>query len=191
MIVVVTGNIGCGKSTVAKLLVERLPRAALFDYDAAVKDVYTNEVFRHDLEQLFGTHDKTKISEIVFNDTVAMSRLKKVAQPYMDVQMITFIQKHQRNTMVLDIPLWFEGQMNERFGCDFVVTVVADEATQLKRVKERSGWDEEKTLAVINNQMPQALKVSFADYVITNRWDVDMLAKQVDDFVSTHINGEH
>jgi len=183
MIIVITGNIGCGKSTVANRLVQQLPKCELFDYDAMVRDqLYTCPEFQQNLMDDFDTCDRHKISEIVFNDRDALMHLKKLSQPITDAAIIKFIAKHQRSNMVLDIPLWFEDAMDKRFGYDYVVVVAADEETQLQRVKQRSGWSEEKTRSVIANQLPQALKVDQADYVVMNTRDINLLYAQVDYF---------
>jgi dephospho-CoA kinase len=185
MIVVVTGNIGCGKSTVAKRLVEQLPKGQLFDYDQMVRDHYEyDENFTLMVAAVMGTSDKAEISNIVFNDRSKLQALRFATRPFTDAAMIKFIAKNQRSNIVLDIPLWFEDEMDQRFGCDYVVVVAADEESQIQRVAERSKWTEEKTRSVIANQLPQALKIDAADYVVSNMRDINMLYAQVDYFAT-------
>ena len=191
MIIVVTGNIGCGKSTVAAMIAERLPLCTVINYDYIVDELYTTcSEFTDQLVKSFGTSVKHEISNLVFTDNVALATLKRIASPYVN-QAVNSAYQDAGNNIVFDAPLWFEDQMYQWFPYHFVVVVVADEATQLMRVTERSGWSYDKTLSVISNQLPQALKLSYADYSISNVRTVDMLSKQVDDCVNTALGIAH
>lgn len=189
MIVIITGNIGCGKSTVAKYLMENTTGlTALFDYDKMVKKLYTKEEFLNLVQAEFGTTNKKEISDIVFVNHDKLMALKALSRSYTDAALNQFITDNRDCDVVfMDVPLWFEDEMGERFPFDSIICVAADEETQYDRVKTRSGWDDVKVKSVIDNQLPQALKIAFSDNVISNHRDIEMLKAQVLSYIDLMI----
>jgi pantetheine-phosphate adenylyltransferase len=78
MRIVVTGNIGSGKSTAVKMLMPLLPGYTLFDFDQAVADLYNDPTTQMTLDVIFGTHIKSEISDIGHGDPAKMAQLENV-----------------------------------------------------------------------------------------------------------------
>ncbi|MEE3016565.1 MAG: dephospho-CoA kinase, partial [Actinomycetota bacterium] len=112
--IAITGGIGSGKTTVAKLLVDK--GVVLVDADQIVKDlqkpggevfnriveIYGNEILLDD-----GELDRQKIAEIVFNDENELSNLNDIVHPAVGEEMGIRRKEaiKQGNVVLVDIPL--------------------------------------------------------------------------------------
>lgn len=181
MKLVVTGNIGCGKSTVVRFMQQRLPDYELFDYDKMVAELYEDDIVKMQLDTAFGTHNKGEIGSIVFTYPKEMEKLRII----LDGWVLTNTQiAFKKPNIILDIPLYFEYIQSALHSfTDLVICVASDPELQLERVKARSGWSEEKIHAVMNRQITQRTKVQLSDYTIWNIGTVDSLQAAVDDCV--------
>lgn len=183
MKIVVTGNIGCGKSTAVKYLQELLPHYELFDFDKVVASLYEDEIIQVMLDALFGTHVKSEISDIVHADPEKMKHLADL----LNSQLIMLTQNgFAHENVILDIPLYFEKiepSVKQWMTKGLVVCIVADEDSQIERVKARNGWSEEKIRSVMAKQMSQQDKANNSNYVIHNFGSVDDLKLLVETFV--------
>lgn len=171
MIVIgLTGSIGMGKSTVAKMFARLgIP---VFDADASV----------HALQQAGGAAlplieaafpgttssaglERAKLGAAVFGNPVALKQLEAIIHPLVGEMQRRFRFRHRaKPVVVLDIPLLFEG--NGWRGCDLTVVVSAPAAVQRQRVLARPGMTEGKFEAILKTQMPDAQKRECADVVI-------------------------
>jgi len=105
MKIVITGNIGCGKSTVTNFIHTLLPHYQVFDIDAVVRELYKDVDIKLALEREFGTSSKTEISDIVFFDEDAKNKLYDIINPYL----IAAVESWQvLPDVIFDIPLFFE-----------------------------------------------------------------------------------
>ncbi len=183
-----TGNIGSGKSTVAKLFAER--GAAVIDADKLARDATRDpEVLRQIAEQLGtdlvtnGQLDRDATAKRVFNDEDARQTLNNIIHPR-----VGLFRKWRVNELVnadeppplivSDIPLLYETGLEAEF--DAVVVVYASLDTRIERVRARSGLSEGDIRARDAAQMPLEDKCDRADYVIDNDSPVDALAAQVE-----------
>jgi dephospho-CoA kinase len=165
-----TGSIGMGKSTVARMFVEE--GVPVFDADAAVHRLQGPEgALVSEIESHFpGTTDaggvnRTTLAERVLGDSEALQRLEALIHPAVARERIAFLQRHQdAPVVVLDIPLLFE--KGGRSGVDRVVVVSAPADTQRARVLARPGMTVEKFDHILRLQMPDAEKRARADFVI-------------------------
>src|SRR4029079_8761159 len=79
-VIALTGNIGCGKSTVAGML--RDLGVAIIDADAVARQVRTNDgVVRGRIEERFGTLDARELARVVFTDPAALADLEAILHP--------------------------------------------------------------------------------------------------------------
>lgn len=165
MKIVVTGNMGCGKSTAINGIRRAFSDYTFFDFDACVANMYKEEAVQWLLDDAFGTHDKAKISDIVHADCDAMERLRAIT----DAILITAIQKANKEVnIIFDIPLFFEFNDHMRLNPAMIVCITADPATQVERVKKRNGWSDEKIQSILAKQYPQQWKVDRSDLVLHN-----------------------
>jgi dephospho-CoA kinase len=165
-----TGSIGMGKSTTAKMFAEA--GVPVHDSDEAVHRLYASEAVPL-IEEAFpgttdnGVVDRTKLAARVLGNSAALKQLEGIIHPLVHADADAFLARHRKAgeaLAVLDIPLLFETAGRNRV--DKVVVVSAPEAIQRDRVLARPGMTEEKFAAILARQVSDAEKRRLADYVI-------------------------
>jgi dephospho-CoA kinase len=165
-----TGSIGMGKSTVAKMFAEA--GVPLFDADAAV---HTLQGPGGALVEAIEAHfpgstgeagvNRTALAEAVLGDSEALQRLEALVHPAVAEAREAFLERHRDSPLVvLDIPLLFEKGGGARV--DKIAVVSAPEAAQRERVLARPGMTEDRFAKIRALQMPDAEKRARADFVI-------------------------
>lgn len=188
LVVGLTGNIGSGKSSVARRLQAR--GAAVIDADTLAREATEDpEVLARIARELGpelvadGRLDRAAASRRVFADPEARRRLNAIVHPWVrrasDARM-TALQASPLPppVIVLDIPLLFENGLEQR--CDAVIVVDAPLEARAARVAGRSGMDEAAVRARDAAQMPLAHKAARADFVIDNAGPEEELDGRVD-----------
>lgn len=165
-----TGSIGMGKSTTAKMFAD--DGIPVYDADAAVHRLYEGEAVPL-IEAAFagttanGTVDRDKLAKAVLGHADAIKRLEAIVHPLVHAARERFIGEAVQNgasLVVLDIPLLFETGGDKR--CDAVVVVSAPADMQRLRAFERPGMSEQKLAAILANQVPDEEKRARADFVV-------------------------
>lgn len=178
-----TGSIGMGKSTTAKLFAEE--GVPVHDADAAVHLLYEGEA-TSEIERAFpgttadGKVDRQKLGARVVGNAAAMKQLEAIVHPLVRKSEQRFLENARANgtaVVVLDIPLLFEVGGQDRV--DAVVVVSAPATEQRRRVLERPGMSEEKFEALLAKQVPDDEKRRRADYVIDTGQGVEHARAQV------------
>lgn len=173
MIVVgLTGSIGMGKSTVAKMFAEE--GAPAFDSDAAVHELYApGGAAVAPVEEAFpgvtrdGGIDRAALSAKVVGDAEALQRLESIVHPLVRQAQANFLATQRaagKQVVVLDIPLLFESTGAQ--AVDKIVVVSAPPDVQRARVLGRPGMTEEKFEGLLARQTSDAKKRLRADFVI-------------------------
>jgi dephospho-CoA kinase len=194
VVVGLTGGIGCGKSTVARMFGEL--GATLIDADAIVHELQAPgtpllariaETFGEQLIGEDGALDRAGLAAIVFRDPAARKRLNDLVHPQVGAEVVRRVRAALDAgdaLLVVEIPLLFEGRRAGtgtaalmRF--DATVLVAASEETQLARQMQRDGATREDALARIRAQMPLEEKRALADYVIENDGSLDETRRRV------------
>jgi dephospho-CoA kinase len=184
MIVVgLTGSIGMGKSTVARMFeAEGVP---VFDADAVVHRIQGPEgALVAEIETHFpgttgpGGVDRTALAERVLGAPEALRRLEALVHPAVARERDEFLRTHANAPfVVLDIPLLFEKEGWR--AVDRVVVVSAPASVQRARVLERPGMTAEKFEKILGQQMPDAEKRARADFVIETGRPIDQTRDSV------------
>ena len=183
-----TGGIGSGKSTVARLLVAH--GVTLVDTDAIARDLTaTGGQALPALSTLFGPHildntgalDRAAMRGLVYANPGAKQQLEALLHPLIREQVELQTLACTTPVLVLDVPLLVEsGRWRDRV--DQVWVVDCEEETQVARVLQRSGWTEAAARAVIQQQASRVNRRLAADVVIYNDGiNLTQLAQQVDD----------
>ena len=172
VIVGLTGSIGMGKSTAAKML--RQMGVPVYDADAAVHALQApGGAALPPIEAAFpgvvknGVLDRQGLGARVFGNKEALRKLESIVHPLVGQKQRAFLKRAaQRGVplVVLDIPLLFEGRGERRV--DAVMVVTAPHFLQRRRVLARPGMSEEKLAAILAKQVPDAEKRRQADFVI-------------------------
>jgi len=184
MIVIgLTGSIGMGKTTTAKLFAaEGIP---VLDSDAVVHDLYSAEAVPM-IEAAFpgttisGTVDRLELGNILRENPANFSKLEAIVHPLVRERQEAFLRKareENQNFAVLDIPLLFETGAETRV--DKIVVVSCAPEIQRQRVLSRPGMTEEKFEMILARQMPDNEKRRRADFIIDSGNGVEAARDQV------------
>jgi dephospho-CoA kinase len=178
-----TGSIGMGKSTTAKLFAEA--GVPVYDADAAVHQLYEGEAAAA-VEAAFpgttanGKVDRVKLAARVVGDAAAMKQLEQIVHPMLGASRQTFFaaaEAAKAPVVVLDIPLLYETGGEKRV--DAVVVVTTSPELQRERVLSRGTMDAERLDAIIAKQMPDAEKRKRADFVVDTSHGLDPVREQI------------
>ena len=182
-----TGSIGMGKSTTAKLFAEA--GVPVYDADAAVHMLYDGEAVSA-IEAAFpgttanGKVDRNKLSARVVHDPAAMKRLEQVVHPMLGASRQKFLQHAERSgapVAVVDVPLLFETGGEKRV--DAVVVVTTTPEIQRERILARDNMTIEKLDAILSRQLPDAEKRKRADFVVDTSHGLDLVRARIRDIL--------
>jgi dephospho-CoA kinase len=183
-----TGSLGMGKSTTAKMFAEE--GVPVHDADAAVHRLYEGEAVKA-IEAAFpgttagGKVDRDKLGQRVLGDEAAIRKLEQIVHPLVRQAEERFLADAARSgapVAVLDIPLLFETGAETR--CDAVAVVSASADVQRTRAFERPGMTEAKFQAILANQMPDAEKRARADFIVDSGQGYEHARAQVRDILA-------
>ncbi len=184
----ITGQIGAGKSTVAKLLAthgarvlnaDSIARALLEPETEAYYEVV--EFFGEGILLDTGEIDRKKLADVVFGDPEKLKILNEIVHPRVVDEIkdrLHYIERSGEGVdiVAIDVPILF-GSGVERL-VDKVAVVIADEGARRERLI-RQGYSEREIKARSAAQMPQEQLVSRADYVIKNDGTLSELKGEV------------
>jgi dephospho-CoA kinase len=182
-----TGSIGMGKSTTAKLFAEA--GVPVYDADATVHMVYAGEAAPA-IEAAFpgttvdGKVDRTKLSARVLHDAAAMKQLEQIVHPMLRAYHQKFLDDAERSgapVTVVDVPLLYETGGEKRV--DAVVVVTTSPEIQRKRILERDNMTGEKLDAILARQLPDAEKRKRADFVVDTSEGLDPVRARIRDIL--------
>ncbi|PBB66975.1 dephospho-CoA kinase [Mesorhizobium sp. WSM4312] len=188
-----TGSIGMGKSTTAKMFAEA--GVPVHDSDEAVHRLYSGAAAPL-IEAAFpgtvvdGVVDRVKLGARVLGDAAALKRLEAIIHPLVRADADAFLARHRNageSIAVLDIPLLFE--TGGRGRVDKVVVVTAPAEIQRQRVLARPGMTEEKLAAILAKQVPDEEKRRLADFVIDTGQGLDAARAAVAGIIAELIGG--
>ncbi len=178
-----TGSIGMGKSTTAKMFVEA--GVPVLDSDAAGPRLSAGAAAPL-VEAAFpgttvdGAVDRARLSSAVLGNPSAIKRLEQIVHPLVRADADAFVEDNRGRgspLVVLDIPLLFETGGGNRV--DKVVVVTAPADTQRQRVLARPGMTAAKFAAILANQVPDAEKRRQADFIIDTGKGMDAARREV------------
>ena len=183
MIIGLTGGMGCGKSTAARLFSDRGFRR--LDSDQVVRDeVLTDPAVVAALRAQWGEAvapggvvDRGVVADRAFADDAARLWLESVIHPRVYARWRQVLAESPGASWVFEVPLLFEQGLENWF--DFIVCVTTSSAQQIARLEER-GISQALARQRISKQLPLAQKVEQADYVLLNDGSVEFLRAQVD-----------
>jgi len=183
-----TGSIGMGKSTTAKLFTEA--GVPVYDADAAVHKIYEGEAAPA-IEAAFpgttvdGRVDRAKLSAKVVHDPAAIKQLEQIVHPMLGASRKKFLDEAERAgapVVVMDIPLLYETGGEKRV--DAVVVVSTDAASQRERILARGTMTNEALDAILARQLPDAEKRKRADFVVDTSHGLDPVRTAIRDILA-------
>ncbi len=184
MYVGLSGGIGSGKSTVAKMFAEL--GAVVIDADAIAKEVlepgqigFENVLvhFGNEVLDSSGNIDRKQLAKLVFNNKSQLAHLEGIVHPAVIARVAEIRESLPHDAVVIyDTPLLFEKKLQSQF--DKVIMVVSDLELRKARLLER-GLSLQDIEARIASQATDDEKVAVADNVIVNNGSMQDLRDQV------------
>mgnify|MGYP001828395483 CR=1 FL=1 len=182
IIVGLTGGIGSGKTTVAKLFESLNIPIYIADIEAKLL-MNTSKTIRAELIALFGKDayksnelNKSFIADKIFNNKAYLDKMNAIVHPKVGAHFKNWL-KHQNSPYIIkEVAIIFEHEQQSHY--DFIISVIANKEKRLQRVLNRDNSTPEKVLAIMNNQMNDIDKVKLSDFVIVNN-DQKTLENQV------------
>ena len=182
-----TGSIGMGQSTTAKLFAEA--GVPVYDADATVHRVNLGEAVPA-IETAFpgttvdGKVDRARLSAKVVHDPAAIKRLEQIVHPMVRASHQKFLDEAERAgapVAVVDIPLLFETGSDRRV--DAVVVVTTSPELQRERILARGTMSSETLDAILAKQMPDQEKRRRADFVVDTSHGLDPVRARIRDIL--------
>jgi dephospho-CoA kinase len=178
-----TGGIGSGKSTVAKVL-EVLGVPVYYADEAAKELMHSNELLKQQLILHFGKEtyfedgqlNRKHLSSIVFNNKEKLELLNSLVHPATIADAKEWFSKQQSPYVVKEAALLFESGTAE--GLDYIIGVTAPAALRIKRVMDRDGVTADEVKRRMANQVDDTLKMKLCDFVLYNN-EQELLLPQV------------
>ncbi len=167
-----TGGIGSGKSTVAKVF-ETLGIPVYYADAEAKRLMNENSEIKEKLIKEFGEEtylngqlNRKHLSSIVFNDSYKLDLLNSIVHPVTIRDAEEWMHKQNSPYTIKEAALLFES--GSVVNLDKVIGVYAPAETRIMRVMKRDGVSKEEVMNRINNQMQEEIKMRLCDYIITN-----------------------
>ena len=168
-----TGNMGSGKSTVARIFeVLRIP---VFYSDEVARQLYQSNDVKNELALLFpdddfyknGIFQKSELSALVFSNPESLQKINQLIHPLVEQEFQLWVIDYKHEPYVVqESAIIFENSLQHRFKS--VVHVSAPLEIRLQRIMNRDHLEKNQVEARMSNQLPEESKRSLADFVIEN-----------------------
>jgi dephospho-CoA kinase len=176
-----TGNIGCGKTTVAGMLSDL--GAVVLDLDAVARQIRNNDAeARRRIEARFGTIDAGSLGRVVFADPEALRDLEAILHPLVRNETrarLAELEAAGIEAACIEAIKLLESPLHDR--CDSTWVVRCDPADAVRRLAATRGMSEDDARARLANQSPQEEKVAAADVVIDGSAPIEETRRQVEE----------
>lgn len=188
LVVGLTGGIGSGKSTVARMLAAR--GATVVDADRLARDALAQGTpgfdavlarFGTEVVAADGSLDRRALAQVVFADPVALGDLNAIVHPIVRAGIedrLAELRASDGDVVVLEIPLLVES--GRSYGAAVVIVVDCPEEVAVRRLVDGRGMDEADARRRIATQISRAERRAAADIVIDNAGPPEALQAQVD-----------
>jgi dephospho-CoA kinase len=182
------GGIGAGKTTVASIL--QSLGAAVIDSDVLAHEELNDPEVRRTLCSWWGQRvcpagdrvDRSAVAAIVFENRGELDRLEKLLYPRLHQKREELVAAYDADpaarAVVMDAPKLYEAGLGNY--CDAVIFVEADKRVRAERVQGSRGWSEEELTRRESAQNSLDGKRAIADYIVTNRSNLESLRTEVE-----------
>ena len=184
-IIGLTGGIGSGKTTIARLFEsENIP---VYIADIEAKKIMQFPETIEKIRKYFGNDatvnnqvNKKYLSQIVFENPKELEKLNSIIHPLVKLHFEKWVKKQKTPFVIKESAILFESG-NYKY-CDKIITVFASEETRILRVMLRDKLSKDEVQQRIKNQWSDVKKISMSDYTIENE-SVTVAKKQFDEIL--------
>ena len=191
-----TGNIGCGKSSVSTIFMEN--NIKVVDADIVARQIFDdknllNEVFStfgESIKNQDGSLNRRALGNIVFNDDEKLILLNNLTHPKIKQKILSKVEEYKNQgekIVVIDAALLIEDDYIPYI--QKLILITCRKEIQINRIIARDNCTKEEAISRINSQMSQEDKAKFADYIIDNSGPFENLEQQVLEIISV-LQGE-
>lgn len=181
-IIGITGGIGSGKTTVARMFQDLGVPLYIADERAKIL-MNTSKDIKKQLIKMFGEEvykddqlNRPFLASKIFNNPNLLKQMNAIVHPKVGEDFSRWMKKQTAPYVLKEAAIIFENDLASHY--DFIITVVADLNQRVARVIKRDSTTEDKIMAIVNNQLTDEEKVKQSDFVITNH-DLDQTKDQV------------
>ena len=175
----ITGSIGCGKTTLAKIVKDL--GYTVFDIDSWVRKIYYNKSFLDKLNKVFpysvenGIANKKYLRKIVFSDRNKLRYLEDLIYPFLNRKMRKILNKYAKKNCIcfLDAALLFEKKWDKY--CDVIILANVDYEIQKQRVMKRDNISAEDSDKINDIQIKNSDKKILCDIIIDTDKKINLL----------------
>lgn len=190
LILGLTGNIGCGKSSLSKILMQN--NIDVIDADIISRNIFEDkellnlvfENFGENIKNLDGSLNRKALGNIVFNDDQKLVILNDLTHPKIKEKILNKINEIRnigKSLVVIDAALLIEGGYLDIL--DKLIVITCKESIQISRVQLRDNLTKEQAISRMNSQMSQDEKIKYADYIIDNSGDTNNLKHKAEELI--------
>ena len=162
LVIGLTGNIGCGKSSLSQIFAQQ--NIKIIDADIIAREIYNDEKLLSEIYKVFGSNIKNNdgslnrkaLGRIVFNDDEKLIQLNKMTHPLIRQRVSDKIDEYKnqnKEMVILDAALLVESDYLNFI--DKLLVVICNEDIQIERIKQRDNCSKEEALSRIKSQMSQ------------------------------------
>ena len=171
-VVGITGGIGSGKTTIAKVF--KAMEIPVYYADNEAKALMNrSKVIRRKLIALFGESayneeglNRSYLRTQIFNDASLLAKMNAIVHPKVASHFKKWINKQNSEYVLKEVAIIFENNLQAQY--DYIITVVADEEHRIARVMKRDNITKSEVQAIISNQLSDEEKIKHSDFVIVN-----------------------
>lgn len=181
-VVGLTGGIGSGKTTVAKMFEEFGIPVYIADTEAKLL-MNRSKVIKRKLKQLLGDDayvdeqlNRTFVASKIFNNKTLLEDVNAIVHPRVAKHFKRWLAKQSAPYIIKEVAVLFEnGSYKE---CDYIITVSAPVEVRIQRVLKRDNTTRTKVNAIIKNQWSDDQRFKHSDFMINNE-NLDHTKEQV------------
>lgn len=184
IVIGVTGGLGAGKSTVARML--KTGESELIDADKLAHQLLSRgEIAYKKIVTFFGSGilkpdkniDRKKLAGVVFLHSPALKKLNSIVHPELKKEIFRRIDNSSKRFIILDAALIIEAGLRRKL--DKLVVVTAKKSQQMERSAGKLAINNRQAALRIKSQISQDEKSRFADFIIDNSGSINKTRKQV------------
>ncbi len=182
-----TGGIGSGKSTIAKIFSDKGIPVYIADIEAK-KIMVNDEELKRAIVELLGNESYNELGELnreyiagkVFNNKSLLAKLNSIVHPAVSKHFKNWKTKQSSLYVIKEVAILFENDSYKK--CDYTILITAPVDVRIERVIKRDKTDKEQVLSRMKNQWTDEKKIPLSDFVLEN---VDM------ELISGHVERVH